>query len=317
MISFKDIKELIEKSNKIGLTYHVSPDGDALGSLLAFFHALKTLGKDVSIFSKDDLSRSSLGFLPGILNIDGTNSILNNDIDLLIVFDCGNLPRVSCEFNINNVITLGIDHHISNEFYCTYNYVDNESSSTGEIVYGLVKYLGINISKEIALCIYTSIMTDTGGLSFECATQNTFNVIGEIVGTGLDFWNVYQNLFLSQTYAKVKLTGLVFDDLKIIDKKICIMKITEEMIEKSGISEDQTYDIVSKGTTIEGVEVSILIKKTKNRTKVSLRSRNSINVCDIAQKFGGGGHVKASAFVTEFSIEEIEEVLIKEFRKIL
>lgn len=318
MVSFEEIKSIINKSNKIGLSYHVSPDGDAIGSLLALNYALKSLNKEVTIFSKDNLQNNiSLKFLPSISTIDGSNFEVKEDIDLLIIFDCGNLARVSCDFDLNKTDTLCIDHHISNDQYCKYNYIDNKASSTGEIVYELIKFLGVNITKEISTCIYTSIMTDTGGLRFECSTPKTFNIVGELVSTGLDFWNIYEKIFLSQTYSKFKLLGLVFNDLKLVDENICITRLTQDMLNNSGANEDQTNDVVSYGLTIENVKVSILIKNFKNKTKVSLRSKNEINVCKIAEKFGGGGHIKAAAFVTDYTMDEIEEILINEFRNLL
>lgn len=317
-MTFEKIKELINDSEKIGLTYHVSPDGDAIGSLLALKFALQKLNKDVVIFSKDNLkNNSSLSFLPEIHKIDGNNFDVDKSIDLLIIVDCGNIERVSCNFDIEKIETLGIDHHISNGNYCKYNFINSKASSTGEIIYEIIKYLGVDVDKNISTCIYTSIMTDTGGLRFECTTQNTFNIVGEIAASGLDFWNIYEKLFLVQPYSKIKLLSLVFDKLKVVDEKICIVRITEDMFEKSGSCDEHTSDIVSTGLTIKGVMVSVLIKTFQNKVKVSLRSKGKIDVCKIAQTFGGGGHIKAAAFVTELSMDEIEELLLKEIRNVL
>lgn len=318
MVSLEEIKKIIHNCKNIGLTYHVSPDGDAIGSLIALKLALKKLNKNVNIFSKDNLQKNNyLKFLTGINEIDGTNYIVNDEIDLLIIVDCGNVERVSCEFNPNNVITLGIDHHISNEKYCNYNLVISTSSSTGEIIYDLIKYLNIEVDKDIASCIYTSIITDTGGLRFECSKQKTFNIVGELVSLGIDFYNIYENLFLSQSYSKVKLLGLVYENLKIVDEKICIMRVTDEMLKKSNSNDEETGNISSIGLTIEKVCVSIFIKNFKDRVKVSMRSKENINVCEVAQIFGGGGHVKAAAFVTELGMDEVEELLIEKFRSII
>lgn len=318
MVSFEKMKDLISNANNIGLTYHVSPDGDAIGSLLAMKFVLEKLNKNVIVFSKDNLQTNLyLKFLPEINKIDGENFSVGEEIDLLIVVDCGNRERVSCDFNDDKIITLGIDHHISNNKYCTYNFVNGSSSSTGEIVYEFAKFLGVEIDENIATCIYTSIMTDTGGLRFECSGQRTFNIIGEIVSTGFKFWEVYEKLFLSQTYGKIKLKSLIYKNLKMVDEKICVMRITDEMLKESGVTEDQTGDVVSIGLTIDEAKVSILIKNFKDKTKVSLRGRDNINVCEVAQGFGGGGHIKASAFVTDLSMDEIEEILVEKFRKII
>ena len=318
MISFDEIKNLIDKSNKIGLSYHVSPDGDAVGSLLALYHSLKKINKQVEIFSKDNLQKnSSLKFLEGVNQIDGSNYTIKDDIDLLIILDCGNPERVSCNYDKNKIDTLCIDHHVSNDRYGKYNYIENTSSSTGEIIYNLINFLNIKIDKTIASCLYTSIITDTGGLRFECTKPKTFNIVSDLVSTGLEFWKIYEQLFLSQKYSKVKLLSLVYDKLKIVDDKICVIKITDEMFAKSGAVDEQTNDIVSYGLTIDNTIVSILIKSFQNKTKISLRSKDDINVCQVAEMFGGGGHIKAAAFVTELSIDEIEKILIDKFRKIL
>lgn len=318
MIKINDIKSLIENSKNIGLSYHVSPDGDAVGSLLSLYFALKKLGKNVTIFSKDNLTNSiNLKFLPSINEIDGTNYFVSSDIDLLIILDCGNVERVSCEVDFDKITTLGIDHHISNDMYCNYNFVQGHASSTGEIVFDIIKNLGIEIDQNIAKCIYTSIMTDTGGLRFESTSQKTFNIVGELVSTKFDFWNIYEQLFLHKTLSKVKLLGLVYDELKLVDNQICVIHVTNDMLNKSNSTDEQTNDIVSCGLTIDGVRVSILIKDFNGKHKVSLRSKDCINVCEIAKKFGGGGHIKASAFVTDLKRDVIEKMLVEEFRNLL
>lgn len=318
MINFDNIKSLIEDSKSIGLSYHVSPDGDAVGSLLSLYFALKKLNKDVMIFSKDDLTNTiNLKFLPLINEINGENYIVTSDIDLLIILDCGNIERISCEVDFDKTITLGIDHHISNDRYCKYNFVDGGASSTGEIVFDVIKNLGVELDQDIAKCIYTSIMTDTGGLRFECTSQKTFNIVGELIATKFEFWNIYEQLFLYKTFSKVKLLGLVYNEIKLIDNQICVIHVTNEMLNKSNSTDEQTNDIVSYGLTIDGVKASILIKDFNGKHKVSLRSKNSINVCKIAQKFGDGGHIKAAAFVTNLKRDDIERVLVEEFRKLL
>lgn len=314
MISFDKFKEVISKAQNIGLTYHINPDGDAIGSLLAMKFMLEKIGKNVTIFSKDNLKENFLNFLSGIEEIDEQNYIVK-DIDVLIIVDCGNKERVSCEYN--DIITIGIDHHISNEKYCTYNFINPLASSTGEIVYDIIQSMNVDMDATIAKCIYTSILTDTGGLRFDCATQKTFNIVGELVSTGINFPELYEKMFLTKTYGKVKLLGLVYNNLKMIDNKISIVRITDSMLKECSVDESQTGDIVNTGLMIEGALVSILIKNFNNKTKVSLRSKDNINVCEIAKGFGGGGHIKASAFVTDLSMDEIEEVLIRKFKEII
>ena len=177
--------------------------------------------------------------------------------------------------------------------------------------------MGVELDQDIAKCIYTSIMTDTGGLRFECTSQKTFNIVGELIATKFEFWNIYEQLFLYKTFSKVKLLGLVYNEIKLIDNQICVIHVTNEMLNKSNSTDEQTNDIVSYGLTIDGVKASILIKDFNGKHKVSLRSKNSINVCKIAQKFGGGGHIKAAAFVTNLKRDDIERVLVEEFRKLL
>lgn len=315
MNSFDEIKKVIMSAKKIALSFHVSPDGDAIGSLLALKLALLKLNKEVSVFSKDDLRKNyTLEYLTDIYKIDGTNYKVHDDAELLIILDCANMERVSCEWD-NKITTMVIDHHISNEKYCDYNLVNHKASSTGEVVYELIKHLGVSIDTQIAECIYTSIMTDTGGLRFESSSQKTFNIVGELVATGFNFGSIYEKLFLSKSLSKVKLLGLVYDDLKIIDNFIAVSKITKKMMEQSNAMDEELGDVVSMCLTIKDVEVSILIKDYLDKLKVSLRSKSNINVCEIAQKFGGGGHIKAAAFTTDLSAEEVEKALLVEIRK--
>ena len=180
-MTLSQIAKFILESKKIGITYHVSPDGDAVGSVLALFNALKSLNKDCYILSKDTLS-DNLKFLKGSDEVTGEITEPDDETDIVVVLDCGNLERVSANFKKFTGTIVNIDHHLSNDKYGDINYIDSNAAATAEIVFELLNLMGINfdeansVIKDIGTCMYTSIVTDTGGYRHSNVTERTHKI---------------------------------------------------------------------------------------------------------------------------------------------
>lgn len=311
-----DICKTILSFNKIGITYHVSPDGDALGSVLALLQALRKYGKEAYVISKD-LVADNLGFLPYTEEITGEILEPTENTDCVIVLDCGNYERVSANLENYTGTIINIDHHLSNDKYGTYNYVDIDASATAEIIYLILEELSIEIDKNIGRCLYTSLVTDTGSFRHSNATKRTHEIAAKLVDLGFNHSQIHSNLFDNKSYEKVKLLGAVLNNMELLlNNKVSVMMVTEELIRICNAENQDSSDIVSTGLQIKGVEVSVVLKESEKGIKVSLRAKNNIDVRKIAECFGGGGHTKAAGILLKnLDINSAKLEILKELEK--
>lgn len=317
MNTLEQIKVEILKSKRIGLSFHTSPDGDAVGSTLALLNALRYLGKDSYIISRDVIS-DNLSFLPLGNEIDGKTLVPKEETDLVIVLDCGNFERISADLSDYSGKILNIDHHISNENYGVYNYVDVTASATCEISYSLIKELGIDFSNKtdteisIGCAVYTGIVTDTGSFRHSNVTQNTHNIVSELIELGIDNSRIHSNLFDNKPFEKVKLMGCVLANIELaLNDTVAILQIPKELLQELGLENVDTADIVSIGLGIKGIEVSMVLKEVEDGIKTSLRSKNDVDVRKVAEVYGGGGHIKASGLMQKgITLEEAKNNLL-------
>jgi len=191
---FEQIAEKIMKTDRIAIVTHASPDGDAVGSTMAIVLALRKLGKDVEILSKEP-APENLSYLP-LFEEYGVSATLSGDRELLLALDCGNKDRLSMERDgFEEIYKINIDHHVSNEMYGKLNYVDTLSASTAEIIFELIEALGQSLDQSIAQCLYTGIVSDTGSFRFPSTTAKTLRITASLLETG----------FLQQLLQKKKL----------------------------------------------------------------------------------------------------------------
>lgn len=311
------IIEKINESSKIALSFHTSPDGDSIGSSLAFLQGLRTLGKEVYIVCKEDMPKT-FKFLPCSDEITSTCDVVKDGTDILIVLDCGNLERVNTNSKLSerNYTLINIDHHMSNDLYGDLNYVDTKSSSMGEIVFMILEAMNIEVTEDMAKCMYTSLLTDTGSFRHSNTTSRTHNIAGKLLDTGIDFSEIHRQIFDNKEFNRVKFMGRAIESLKLtLDGKVGVIKITDKDFEDFAIEDKDTSDIVNIGMKIGSVDVMILLKEGEEGTKVSLRSKNIVDVRKVAENFGGGGHVRASGARIMKSIDESEELLLKIIEK--
>jgi phosphoesterase RecJ-like protein len=311
------IVEVIKKSSSIAVTFHQSPDGDSLGSATALIFALRKLNKDAYIISKEAFPEV-FSYLPNISEVDGNCTNIKENTELLITLDCGDIKRLNANLNFEGkkYIVVNIDHHISNEKFGDINYIDTKAAAVGEIIYDLIQSLGVEIDKYISTGIYTSLLTDTGSFRHSNTTAKTHEVAASLNKTGFDFSSIHRNIFDNKKFNIIKLQGLVINNMYLTaNKKICVMKITEEMLKSTQLVEVDSAEFVSLGLKIDTVEVAVLLKEREDIVKVSLRSKDYVNVNKIATAFGGGGHIKASGITMNNTLEEAEQILINEIEK--
>ena len=321
-MTLSQIARFILESKKIGITYHVSPDGDAVGSVLALFNALKSLNKDCYIISKDTLSEN-LKFLKGAGEITGEITEPVDETDIVVVLDCGNLERVSANLKEFTGTIVNIDHHLSNDKYGDINYIDANAAATAEIVFELLNLMGISFEKEnsvikdIGTCMYTSIVTDTGAYRHSNVTERTHKISATLKKIGVDNTFIYQSLFDNKDFSRIKLIGKALSNMQLIlNGKVALLEIDKNFTADLGIDIGDTSDIISYGLQIKGVEVTLLLKEVEDGVKASLRAKSYVDVRKIAEVFGGGGHIRASGIkMKNMSMEEAKYEILNEIQK--
>lgn len=311
----------IKESNKIAITFHTSPDGDSLGSSLALMQGLHKIGKEAYILSKEDIP-GDFKFLPCSERIDGKKFTVTPETECVIVLDCGDTKRINADLDFNNrdYTIINIDHHMSNDLYGDLNYVDTNASAMSETVYQMLRIMGIEIDKDMATCLYTSLITDTGSFKYSGTTSVTHTIAGDLINTGIDFSEIHRIIFDNKTFHTIKLRGKAIEKMELIDEKICIMVITKEMLSELGLDTEtaDTSDIINIGMQVDSVETTALIKEADDGVKVSLRSKSKVDVRKVAELFGGGGHIRASGMRLENkTIEEAKKLIINELKNAL
>lgn len=308
-----EIVKAIQCSNKIGITFHQSPDGDSLGSSTALLTGLRSMGKTAYIMSKEEVP-STFSYLSYSEEINGECRSIEKGTDLVIVLDCGDVKRINAEINFEDrkYKIINIDHHMSNEYYGDINYVSTKSAAVGEIIFDLLNELGVEITKSIGECIYTSILTDTSSFKHTNTTRKTHEVAGALVDIGINFNGIQRSVFENKEFDKVKFFGKVIDGITLeVGGKVAFMEITQDMLAKSSLASIDSSEVISFGTMIKGVEVVALFKESTEGVKGSLRSKTVVDVNKVAKNFNGGGHIRAAGFFFEGTMEEAKASLKK------
>lgn len=317
-MTIDNIKEEIFKSDSIIILTHEMPDGDAIGSSLAMYNALKSLGKDVEIVMANN--SDIFNFLPGASQIksQGTKKIY----DLAIALDCGDIKRLNgyTEYFQDANATIQIDHHEINTMFAEYNFVNPTAPACAQILITVLEELGIKITKEIGTCLLTGIITDTGGFKYQGVTAETFEFVAELLNIGVNVSNIYKRVLQVISRSKFELRKIAINRLEFYeDGKIAFTYTTREDEEKINASIDAHEGIVEIGRDIEGVEISVFLRENIERDgyKISLRSNDYVNVADICLMFNGGGHIRAAGGNIKLPLEEAKLRILDECRKYL
>lgn len=315
----------IDEGNYFIVTSHVNPDGDNIGSTLSMYYYLKSINKEV-YYVLDDDTPINLKFLLKDIEILSSEEFIKLNLNEfnLISLDCGDLDRICIDKTLieNSKKLICIDHHASNDNYGDINYVVPEASSTCELVYNLFKRINETqntqvIDKKIATALYTGVVTDTGKFTYSNTHPSTFDMAKDLLILGAETNKVICEVYGNNPYNYYKLLGEALNTLDIIDTKIAVITLTQDMLTRNNISFKDTDGITPYCRDIENVEVGILVKeKSSNEIKISLRSKNYVDVSHIAKVFNGGGHVRAAGLtVFNETIENATKMVVAETLK--
>ena len=322
----KILRDISSASNVVLFT-HSHPDGDALGSLLGFTALLEGLGKNVFCLLEESVPQL-YAFLPDQEKISTSvedykhfMSIAGFDV-VSIALDCGDEDRLGIikKEVLSKSPFWVIDHHRSHVAFGTGRWVDPTCSSTGEMIYELGLILQADLSYNAAFNLYVAICTDTGSFRYECTSQRTMEIAGQLLGKGVKPEEIGSHLYDNFSKQRLKLMELVLGSLVLYDNdKIAIMSVTRDMLHKSGATLQDVEGFIDLPRSLGTVKVAILLKESQNGTiSVSMRAKGECDVADIAQVFGGGGHRNAAGFrCDEKSIFQVKDELYKILQKVL
>ena len=313
-----EIITAINEGQSFLITAHVRLDGDALGSELALYLMLRELGKNVVVYNQDH-TPERYRFLPAAQNIvHDINNVEQYDVG--IVLDCSELARVGDEAESIGKIKklINVDHHVSNNGFCSLKMLDAQASSTGELLFRLMQEMRFKMSKDICTNLYAAIITDTGNFRYSSTRKETFWAAGDLVENGADPQWISEYIYENDSPARLKLLAEALETLSLdLKNRVGSLVVTQKALQETGASWELTEGFVDIPRTVGGVEISILYtQRGDNNYKLSLRSKADVNVEKVAKKFGGGGHIHASACWMKGDIESIKSQIIKAIREL-
>jgi len=303
------VVELVEKKDRFAITSHVRPDGDSLGSSLGLYWLLRALDKDVEVTMRDTAPHAYQQ-LPGANAIRVTPSV-DRPYDAVFVIECSDIDRPGL-IDLEKQFVVNIDHHSTTALFGAINWIDSTASAVGEMIYNLCKATGVRVTKEIAECVYTALLTDTGSFHYSNTTERTFKIASELVRTGIKPAKTAEAIFGSYQWPKIELLSLVLATAKRDETgHIAWMEQTLEMQEQTRASEEDADGFVNYPLSVGEVEATALFKECSPGVyRTSLRSKGDVNVAKVAEQFGGGGHRNAAGCTLKGNLESVERQVV-------
>ncbi len=299
----------LRAANRVLVTSHVNPDGDAVGSSIGIARILRQLGKSVVIWLRDAPPKL-YSPLPGFANIhlgETPPASFPESFDLAIVLECPGLDRCGLEDAFRRLPMLNIDHHLGNQNYGELNWIDTASPAVGEMVFRIAAGLHAQLDVDTANALYLALFTDTGGFRFSNATPEAFDSAAALVRAGAEPATVARWLYESQPKAGILLQGELTRTIELhAEGRVATAWLRREMLERVGAGAGDTEGLIDLPRSIAGVDAVALFRELEDGGfKVSLRSRGAINVEKVARHHGGGGHHNAAGFKSTLPAEDL------------
>jgi phosphoesterase RecJ-like protein len=303
------VVELIESKRRFAITSHIRPDGDSLGSSLGLYWLLRALDKDVEVIMRDAVPHAYQQ-LPGAANVRVTPAV-DPSYHAVFVIECSDITRPGL-IDLEKQFVVNIDHHSTTALFGSINWIDSTASAVGEMIYNLCKATGVRVTKEIAECVYTALITDTGSFHYSNTTERTFKVASELVRTGVKPAKTAEAVFASYPWSRIELMGAVLSTARRDETgRVACMRQSLEMQHRAHASDEDADGFVNYPLTVGDVEAVALLKECEPGVyRTSLRSKGDVNVAKVAERFGGGGHRNAAGCTLRGSWEEAEKVIV-------
>jgi len=285
----------LQRAQKVLITMHRGPDGDALGSALALACVLRQMGREVTVYNPDELPYN-FRFLCGAGEVVKTVAA-DATFDVTIATDAGSFERLGPDVPKppRRGLFLNLDHHMTTEPFGDVNYVDPAAASVGILAYKIIRGLGAPVTKDAAECIYASILADTGSFRYSSTDPECLRIAAELIEAGVEPWEMTVRVYEMQPLARMRLLAEVLGTLE-VHGKLATITITNEMMARTQSELDLTDGFINYARSVDGVEVAASFREPVDGGpwRVSFRSRGRVDVATIAAKFGGGGHHNAA-----------------------
>jgi phosphoesterase RecJ-like protein len=305
--------DAIRAANKVVTACHINPDGDTLGSALALAHALKRMGKSVTVLSHDGVP-DIYSWMPGHDWVQKDTA--DRDFDLAIVCDTGTADRIGrARLAIESApVSIDIDHHLAEGTFGQIRVVNAKVAATGELVFALLNELGTEIDKSIADCLMCAVVTDTGSFRYMNVTPGTFRIGGQLMKAGACPAAISELVFENRSMESIKLLGRALDSLRVTaDGKVAWAHVQARDYEELSATDEETEGIVSHVRAVKGALVGILFREIPGKkVRISLRARHGYDVNRVANAFGGGGHKLAAGCSLDPPLENAESAVLAE-----
>jgi len=305
-------KWLLDHDGYLILT-HRRPDGDTIGSAAALCEGLRNAGKVAYILENPDITENYRPFADPFWAPQSfiPDTVISVDLASFTMF-----PVTGLQYE--HSVALAIDHHPSNTLYAKESCIDGTCAACGEILYEILMIINGSLTKTICDALYVAIATDTGCFSFSNTTANTLRVAGLLVGAGADNQSINHKFFRTKTRGRILIEGMIYSGIQFYyEGKVAIITITNEMMLKAGVTENDMDDIAAIPGSVENTLVGITVKELKDGTgcKISVRTGSEVNSNTLCAKFGGGGHAMASGCTIELPVEQSKSALIDALRE--
>jgi phosphoesterase RecJ-like protein len=303
----QSIVDEITKRRRFVITSHARPDGDALGSSMAMAYALRHLGKDVRVVSRDPVP-PQFETCPGVGDVIVTDRV-DDPGDALIVMECGDLTRPGIS-GLERGYVINIDHHPGNTMYGTLNWFDVSAAACGEMVFDVIRALGVPLTLDIATHVYITILTDTGAFHYSNITPRTFEICRQCTEAGVNPSAIARAVYDSNRIGRLKIFGAVLNAMQLDStERIATLMVTNRLAAECGATYDDTEGLINFPLSAQGVLASVFFKENgTDDWRVSLRSKGAIDVNAVAKEFGGGGHKNASGCSVRGTFEQWKPV---------
>jgi bifunctional oligoribonuclease and PAP phosphatase NrnA len=307
------IRDAILARQRFLITSHTRPDGDSIGSQLAMAYALRALGKDVRLVNSDAAPEHYFEF-PGVDEIAIADRVdpAWGAFDAEIVLECGDLERTGVA-GLGRTFVINIDHHVGNTMYGAINWFDESASACGEMVFDVIRALGVPLTPEIATHIYLAILTDTGSFHHSNITPRTFEICRQVTEAGVNPASMARRVFDSNSFGKLKLIGALLNSMEVhADGRLAVLCLTQNMLDRADSTVNDTEGIINLPLTAREIQAVVFFKALEpGQVRISMRSKYDVDVRAVAARHGGGGHMNAAGFSLAGRIDEVRGPIVE------
>jgi len=316
-MSLPAIADFIRRHNYFLITSHARPDGDALGSELGLALALEKVGKKVEVINRDP-HPSVYAELPGIEKILISDRVPHLNYDAGIVLECGDSSRPELA-DLDRLRLINIDHHVTNRGFGFLNWNDVTAAAVGQLVFYLLQQLHVPLDASIAANLYIALFTDTGSFQYKGTTAESLEVASSLLGAGADPTFAARIIYNSNPYEKLKLMGIVLNTLQRDSSgRIAWIVMTDEMLRQAGAQKSDTEGLVNYPLSVRDVRIAAFLRQDgEGKFRISLRSKDDIDVAAVAERFGGGGHANAAGFSLSGSFDQVLTAVLEHLRPLV